>query len=151
MAEKEKRSRELEQEVEALGVELRGLGPVMRGSVVELETKCGNKNCKCARGELHRQAYFSAKVEGKTRLVFLGRRRLPEAELYVGNHRRMQELVERMTLAYMELLKLKYARTGGKATQPGGRQAAPDSVAVESTPSGKAPKKPKRGKLSTGE
>ena len=132
MAEKEKRSRELEQEVEALGVELRGLGPVMRGSVVELETKCGNKNCKCARGEPHRQAYFSAKVEGKTRLLFLGRRRLPEAELYVGNHRRMQELVERMTLAYMELLKLKYARTGGKAAQPGGRQAAPDSVGAES-------------------
>ena len=147
MAEQEKRLRELEREVEALGVELRGLGPVMRGSVVELATKCGNKNCKCARGELHRQAYFSAKVEGRTRLVFLGRRRLPEAELHVGNHRRMQELVERMTLAYMELLKLKYARTG----EPGGRQAAPVSVGAESTPSGKAPKKARRGKLSTEE
>ena len=151
MSEQEKRLRELEREVEELGAELRGLGPVMRGSVVELETKCGNKNCKCAKGEPHRQAYFSAKVEGKTRLVFLGRRRLPEAELYVGNHRRMQEIVERMTLAYMELLKLKYARMGGKAAQPGGRQAAPGSVGVEPTPSGKAPKKPKRGKLSTGE
>jgi hypothetical protein len=45
------------------------IGPVMRGSVVKLGTKCGNPKCKCAHGDKHVQYYFSlsttASLSGK--------------------------------------------------------------------------------------
>ena len=42
--------------VEQLVDTLRG-GRGMRGSVVTMRRKCGGKNCRCTRGELHESLY----------------------------------------------------------------------------------------------
>jgi len=104
----------LEMEIGRIREEIKELGPVMRGSVVELKNKCGNKNCACARGMKHRQIYFSVNLGGRTKMMFLGKKRKPEADVYSGNYRRMMELVDEMTLANMRLLKEKYARGNEK-------------------------------------
>jgi len=50
-------------------------------SIYTVYKKCGNKNCKCARGEIHEPFnYLSKKVGGVTKLTFV--RRADEA--YVG-------------------------------------------------------------------
>jgi hypothetical protein len=103
-----------EMEIGRIREEIKELGPVMRGSVVELKNKCGNKNCACARGMKHRQIYFSVNLGGRTKMMFLGKKRKPEADVYSGNYRRMMELVDEMTLANMRLLKEKYARGNEK-------------------------------------
>lgn len=42
---------------------------LLRGSLGERGKRCGNPNCRCARGELHRSHYLSASVDGRTRQV----------------------------------------------------------------------------------
>ena len=88
------------QEIEAatsrlaeLKSEMTDLGPVMRGSVTLMGTRT-------------KQFYFSLNKGGKTRLIFLGKKREPIARRYSDNHRRLLEIVDEMTLLYMELLKV---------------------------------------------
>jgi len=73
--------------------ELRGLGPLMRGSVVVI-------------GARNKQPYFSVNIKRKTHLLYLGRRREKKAKQYSQNYHRLQEIVEEMTLLNMRLLKL---------------------------------------------
>ena len=87
------------QEIEAarsrlteLKAEMTGLGPVMRGSVTLMGTRT-------------KQFYFSLNKGGKTRLIFLGKKREPIARSYSDNHKRLLEIVDEMTILHMELLK----------------------------------------------
>ncbi len=49
-------------------------------SIYTVYKKCGNKNCRCARGELHGPFhYLSRKVDGVTKLTFV--RRADEGEI----------------------------------------------------------------------
>jgi hypothetical protein len=86
---------------------LADIGPIMRGTVVLLGTKCGNPRCKCAKGEKHQQYYFSVNVDKKTKLMFLGKTKKAEAETYLRNYELLWDIVEEMTLLNFELLKSK--------------------------------------------
>jgi hypothetical protein len=83
----------LRRRVGELRKELSRLGPLMRGSVVVI-------------GIRNKQPYFSVNIKGKTHLVYLGRRREKKAKAYAQNYRRLQEIIEEMTLLNMRLLKL---------------------------------------------
>ena len=89
----------------ALQKRMAALGPLMRGSVVELDGTCGNPNCRCARGEKHRKYYFSMSVKGKTKIIYLGKSREPIAQQYSENYKMLLEIVEEMSRINMELLK----------------------------------------------
>ena len=83
----------IKRRVGELRKELRGLGPLMRGSVVVI-------------GARNKQPYFSVNIKRKTHLLYLGRRREQKAKQYSQNYRRLQEIIEEMTLLNMRLLKL---------------------------------------------
>ena len=83
----------LKRRVAELRKELRGLGPLMRGSLVVIGTR-------------NKQPYFSVNIKRKTHLVYLGKRREKKAKQYSQNYHRLQEIVEEMTLLNMRLLKL---------------------------------------------
>jgi len=82
-------------------------GPVMRGTVVLLGTKCGNLRCKCAKGKKHQQYYFSVNVDKKTKLMYLGKAKKADAEKYVINYEMLWEIIEEMTLLNFDLLRSK--------------------------------------------
>ena len=42
---------------------------IAKGSIYDQKKKCGNKNCKCARGKLHSTKLLSFSHEGKTHLI----------------------------------------------------------------------------------
>ena len=47
---------------------------MIAGSIYVVYKKCGNKNCRCAKGDLHGPFfYLSRKEEGKTKLTFVRR------------------------------------------------------------------------------
>jgi len=47
---------------------------MVAGSIYTVYKKCGNKNCRCARGKLHGPFhYLSRKIGGKTKLTFVRR------------------------------------------------------------------------------
>lgn len=73
--------------------QMQGLGVVMRGSVVVI-------------GVRNKQAYFSLNKNGKTQLIYLGKRREAQAREYSQNYRRLREIVEEMTTINMALLKV---------------------------------------------
>ena len=59
------------------------------GSIYTVYKKCGNKNCRCARGKLHGPFhYLSRKVGGKTKLTFVRRADEEEVEEKAYNYRR---------------------------------------------------------------
>ena len=68
------------------------LGPVMRGSVVVIGTR-------------NKQSYFSVNVDGKTRLIYLGKARERRAREYSANYQKLRDIAEEMTTLNMALLK----------------------------------------------
>ena len=84
----------MKRRVKALQKELGKLGPVMRGSVVEI-------------GPRYKQCYFSRTKDGKTQLIYLGLNspREERAKEYSANYKKLQAIVEEMTQLNMMLLK----------------------------------------------
>ena len=83
--------------ISKLQEEIRDIGPLMRGSV----TLMGKKN---------KQPYFSVGIRKKTRVIYLGDKRAEKAGRYVENYRKLLEIVDKMTLLNMELLKLERSK-----------------------------------------
>lgn len=83
---------DLKKEIELLAEEIKRIGPFMRGSI----TIMGKKN---------KQPYFSVGINGKTKMMYLGDKRAKIALKYTKNYKRMLEIVDRMTIINMSLLK----------------------------------------------
>lgn len=100
-----KRIQELKNRRRTPKKKMAALGPLMRGSVVQLEATCGNPNCRCARGRKHKKWYYSMSRKGKTKIIYLGKSREPLARQYSENYKALLEIVEEMTMINMQLPK----------------------------------------------
>ena len=78
--------------VRKLQEEMGKLGPVMRGSVVVIGTR-------------NKQPYFSLNKDKRTRLIYLGQKRVTCARECSKNYKRLLAIVEEMTILNMELLR----------------------------------------------
>jgi len=78
--------------VTTLRNKLAKLGPVMRGSVTVIGTR-------------NKQPYFSMNKEGKTKLIYLGKKRESIAREYLENHKQLKKIVDEMTELNMIILK----------------------------------------------
>ncbi len=86
----------MKRRVRTLQGQLGRLGPVMRGSVVEL----GAKN---------KQPYFSLNKNKKTKMIYLGKKREAQAREYSMNYKKLIEIVEEMTEINMMVLKAEHS------------------------------------------
>lgn len=68
------------------------IGPVMRGSVVQIGTR-------------NKQFYFTLNKDKKTRLIYLGNKREPLARKLSANYKKLTACIEEMTVLNMTLLK----------------------------------------------
>jgi len=66
--------------------------PLMRGCVVRIGTKS-------------RRPTYSLNLKGKTRIVYLGEAKEPVAKAWVENYRKLQGVIDEMTLINIEMLK----------------------------------------------
>ena len=78
--------------LEKLRKELGSCGPATRGSVVLIGVKT-------------KQYYLSVNMGGKTRLIFLGKKRVDQARAYLKNYRKILDIVEKMTKIIIEMLR----------------------------------------------
>lgn len=97
-------SKALERKEQELLGKLQDLGPILQGSVTTVAVRRGNPNCKCTRGEKHRSVCLSLSRKGKSRMVYLGEALAPTAREWVGNHRELISLVEKLTDLNIERL-----------------------------------------------
>lgn len=59
------------------------------GSIYTVYKKCGNKNCRCAKGKLHGPfKYLSKKVDGVTKTVFVRKSDEANVEIKATNYRK---------------------------------------------------------------
>jgi hypothetical protein len=56
-------------------------------------------------GTRNKQPYFSLNKDKRTRLIYLGQKRVALARQYSKNYKRMLAIVEEMTILNMELIK----------------------------------------------
>jgi len=83
---------EMKRRVKTLRGKLGKLGPLMRGSVVRIGTK-------------NKQYYFSLNKDKKTKLIYLGDKRVEQARKYSENYKTLLQIVEEMTILNMEIIK----------------------------------------------
>ena len=102
----------LEQQRRALLGQLRRLGNLMRGTVVERGVRCGRATCECARGEQHRKVYLSVNVRGRTQGAYLGHGRMAAVAPLLAEYQRAWRLINELTEVNLELL---------RGDHPGGR------------------------------
>jgi len=69
-------------------------GPLLAASLCEVNRRCGNQNCKCAKGEPHKAHVVTYKVKGKTRTVHVPKDMVEEVREWVEEHKRVKKLVQ---------------------------------------------------------
>ena len=78
---------------------------LVRGSLTMRKVKCGNKKCRCTRGEPHMALYLTASIEGKYRQLFIPKSLEKVARSWVKQYRDAEGLLEKISLDYWEKLK----------------------------------------------
>jgi hypothetical protein len=67
------------------------MGLMVEGSLITHYKPCGNKRCKCARGELHGPYwYLSTKGGGKTRFQYIHKKSLQRVRQLANNYKIFQ-------------------------------------------------------------
>lgn len=83
-----------------------GLERLLRGSLVERYKKCGKPGCHCVHSKGHGPAsYLSVTLgPGKTRSYYVPEEQRRRIERYLGNYRKLREVVEEIIAINRELL-----------------------------------------------
>ena len=82
----------LDRRLQVLQSRIASLFPLMRGSVVQIGTK-------------RKRPTYSLNLKGKTRIVYLGEAKEPIAAAWIGNYRKLQGVIDEMTLINIERIK----------------------------------------------
>jgi hypothetical protein len=75
---------------DALLKEMAACKPFVDGSVVKVRRKCGNENCRCARGEKHESLYLQYKVKGVTTGIYIPAELEEEVREWSREHKRIK-------------------------------------------------------------
>ena len=83
------------------------LQETLRGSLLERYLTCGNKNCKCARGELHGPAWYLSVTlgVGRTSGMAVTPDQVDRVRKWIGNHQQVKESLDRISAINRELLR----------------------------------------------
>ncbi len=110
--------RKLSRKLAALGKKK----PFVIGSLVKIQRKCGNPNCRCAReGPKHPAHLLTTKVDGKSRAIYVPVDMVEEVQQWCRQHRDLKADIKEVSDCCQQLIRLhtkeKRARHG-KPTSP---------------------------------
>ena len=87
-------------------VELGTLSRLLHGSWVERYSVCSRAGCKCRHGERHGpRHYLVVNVDGRQRQRYVPNSQVEAARVGLAQHRRLREVVERITQINLALMK----------------------------------------------
>ena len=94
------------------------LEETLRGSLLERYVTCGNKACKCARGERHGPVWCLSVTlgVGKTSSATLARDQVDRARQWIDNHDTVKVHLEQISAINRELLLRERRKGKGKKT-----------------------------------
>ena len=79
--------------------------PFVAASLCQVRRRCGNPNCKCARGELHRAHVLTRKVRGRTETVHVPKHLLGKVKQWVQEYKRIKRLIRETSDVSLEILR----------------------------------------------
>lgn len=106
---------QLENRRDGLLAELRSLGNLMRGTLVETKVKCGRKGCVCESGAKHVKVHLSVNLNGRTRGCYVGQARQEAVSLLLTEYQRAWKIIGDLTEVNLELLRGEHA--GGRRSK----------------------------------
>jgi len=78
----------------------------VKGSVYEFRNRCGKKNCRCRRGELHTRMALSYSEHGRTKLRYLKPAEVRRYQWLTGNYRAFRLARAKLVKIVKEILSL---------------------------------------------
>ena len=88
--------------------QLGATGPVLKGSLAEVELTCGTPSCRCHKGgPKHKGWYFSYRAGGRSHTVYIPKGVVPEAQRAHANWLKLKTLLEELTVLHVEELREK--------------------------------------------
>jgi len=78
---------------------------LLRANVVEMKRKCGNKNCRCTKGKLHKSLYLSQSKEGKTHMLYVPKKLEKEAVEWIKKNKEIKKLLNQLSEIYWKRIK----------------------------------------------
>lgn len=81
-----------------------GQAKVIRGTLVLMKRVCGNKRCRCSRGQKHESLYISQSRKGITRMVYIPRQDEAKVRQYTENYKRIKNLLNKISEINLKLL-----------------------------------------------
>lgn len=80
-------------------------GPVLDGSLAQIAVRCGNPNCRCARGQKHRSHILKRDVRGKTQSLYVPLDMLEDVRRWVKEYRRVRALLRDISELNREIIR----------------------------------------------
>lgn len=81
-----------------------GDGQAIRGTLVLMKRVCGNKKCRCARGQKHQSWYISQSCKGITRMIYVPRQSEAKVKESIQNYRSIKNLLNEISEINLKLL-----------------------------------------------
>jgi hypothetical protein len=89
-------------------------GLMVRGTLYTFRRRCGNRNCRCHKGELHESPALAYSVGGRMRILTLKPEDVPEVAEALSRYKEERDALEARALAGIETLRAMLAeRRGG--------------------------------------
>jgi len=87
--------------------------PMLRGTLSARKVTCGKPSCRCARGEKHVCLYLTCSRQGRVEQLYVPRELEEQVERWVRNYRTARELLEQISEASWERLRVDKRRAKG--------------------------------------
>lgn len=78
---------------------------ILRGSLIELRRRCGKAGCHCQEGEPHTTPALSYSHKGKTRIVTLSAKDVPNVKAGLKRYQQARRGLEKEAMRSIEALK----------------------------------------------
>ena len=97
----------LRQRRQGLAQQLPPVTEILRGSLVERYVTCGNRACKCARGERHGPIWYLTVTLGPGRTTggIIPDEKVPEVRSWIENYHQLKDHLEKISEINRELLR----------------------------------------------
>lgn len=97
----------LETKLSRLRRQMRQLGPLLKGTLIDRKIPCGKPNCRCRKGEGHPGLYLTYSLEGKTKTVYIPKKMAPRVRKWAQNYARFKALLEEMFQVQLKMIEEK--------------------------------------------
>ena len=79
--------------------------PLLASTLSEIRTRCGKPSCHCASGEGHAAHLLTRRENGRTRTIYVPSGLVDEVRKWVGEYRRLKELMLEITIIGEEIVR----------------------------------------------